>query len=134
MLRIDIATIPTESQRYKTLGDYYAKYSGGLIFDVVAVSDMGNRYYEFLIALHEVVEMCLCQKRGIKEEDITAFDVAFDKDGEPGDDPRAPYFKEHQFATTLEKMMCAELGIDWDVYNQFCDQFFKSTYDNSKVA
>jgi hypothetical protein len=35
---------------------------------------------------------------------------------EPGDDPRAPYYREHQFASGMERLMAAELGIDWQQY------------------
>jgi len=36
--------------------------------------------------------------------------------GEPGDDPRAPYYREHQFASGMERLMAAELGVDWQQY------------------
>jgi hypothetical protein len=37
---------------------------------------------------------------------------------EPGDDPRAPYYKEHFFATNIERMIAHEMGIDWNEYSQ----------------
>lgn len=37
---------------------------------------------------------------------------------EAGDDPKAPYRKEHQFATMVEKAVCHELGINWDKYDK----------------
>lgn len=88
----------------------------------IRVSDMGNEDYESLVALHELVEVLLCQKRGITTEEVDAFDKAFEAarpDGnndEPGDDPKAPYKKEHFFATNIEKLMSAELGVDWTAY------------------
>ena len=33
-------------------------------------------------------------------------------DAEPGDDPRAPYRREHRFAMLMEMLMAHELGID----------------------
>lgn len=38
------------------------------------------------------------------------------RDREPGDDPAAPYFEGHQFATKIEKLTARELGVDWKVY------------------
>lgn len=35
---------------------------------------------------------------------------------EPGDDPEAPYFEGHQFATKIEKQIARELGVEWKVY------------------
>jgi hypothetical protein len=120
-MEIVIMTIPHKEQRYETVGDYWKGLGGST---QIRVSDMDNADYEFLVALHELVEQKLCEKRGIKEEDITAFDIEFennraeDDDSEPGDDPMAPYKKEHLFATGIEKLVAAELGIDWKTYDE----------------
>ena len=36
---------------------------------------------------------------------------------EAGFDPRAPYVKEHAFATDIEKQLAKELGATWDTYD-----------------
>lgn len=83
---------------------------------------MGNTDYESLVALHELIEVLLCKKRGITTEEVDAFDKAFeanresDNDDEPGDDPSAPYRREHFFATNIECLMSAELGVDFKTY------------------
>lgn len=86
---------------------------------------MEDCYKEFLVALHEQIEYFLCRMRGIKEEDITNFDLEYearreagDLTSEPGDDPLAPYNKEHVFATSIEKIVCKELGINWEEYEK----------------
>ena len=85
---------------------------------------MGNEDYEFLVAVHELIEQYLCKKRNIKEPDISAFDIEFEKnrqpgnEDEPGDDPSAPYRKEHFFATSIERLIAAELGVDWQEYDK----------------
>jgi hypothetical protein len=84
---------------------------------------MRNPDYEFLIALHELVEQALQIKRKIPEESITKFDTEFTEDGDPGDSPESPYFQEHQFATKIEYMMLKELGLDESEYNKFLDKF-----------
>jgi len=120
MLDIEIGTIPHATQRYPTVGDYFKDEE----IDVVHISDMGNRKYEFLVAVHELVEMFLCQERGIAEEDITAFDIEYEAKrpegdfSEPGNDPTAPYYKEHQFATYVEKQLADQLGVDWEEYDK----------------
>lgn len=121
-MKIQIETIKHTDHRYETVGDYYDCFGHTFI----EVSEMSNPDYEFLVALHELVEYWLTKKRGIKEEDITAFDVMFEKereegkhtlDEEPGFDPRAPYLKEHTFATEIEKQVANEIGIDWEAYD-----------------
>jgi len=123
-LRISIETIPHQDQRYETCGDWYIGPDDTIH---IKVSDMGNADYEFLVALHELCEFWLCNKRGITDEQITAFDKKFEEDRaaglhgddeEPGDDPNAPYRREHFFATIIERMLAHELGVDWAEYNE----------------
>ncbi len=120
MLDIHIKTIPHAQQRYETTGDYWDEF--GVVN--VRVSDMGNDDYAMLVAIHELVELWLTRRRGIKEADITAFDVAFEAnrpagdESEPGDAPDAPYQNEHNFATAVERMVCAALGVKWADYER----------------
>jgi len=120
-MNILIKTIPHAEHRYETVGDWWFEPCGDL---QIRVSDMGNDDYEILVALHELVEVILCKKHGVKPEDVDAFDKAFeaaraeDNDEEPGDQPDAPYRKEHLFATGIEKLLAAELGVDWKTYDK----------------
>ena len=108
-----------KDQRYETCGDYY-KDGKAWIFSI----SQTNIDYEFLILMHELTEWYLTQKRGIKEKDITKFDLWHleeNLDGEPGNHKDAPYRKEHQFATKIEKLICKELGINWYKYDKIID-------------
>lgn len=108
-------------QRYDTVGDWFFTTRRNL---VVHVSDMQNEKYHFLVGLHEYIEAMLCHFRDIKEQDVTDFDLAFEAQrpagntDEPGDSPLAPYNKEHQFATKIERMVAEELGVSWDDYDK----------------
>lgn len=122
MKNIVIKTIPQSEHRYPTVGDYWRDPDGTL---QIRVSEMGNTDYEALVALHELIEIILTEKKGIKEEDIMAFDVQFEKereeglhseDAEPGEDPKSPYRKEHVLAECLERVVGNELGVIWDDY------------------
>lgn len=131
MKKIIIKTIPDDHQRYNTVGDYYTDENGNRIF---AVSDMDNWKYEFLVVLHELVESALCQDRKISDKQIDEFDIDFEEKREdnpdvgfPGDDPTAPYFKEHQFATRIEKMMAEELNVDWNKYDGLIAKLDRNT-------
>lgn len=119
---IDVKVIPHNQQRYETVGDWYFNPDNNRL--TIRVSAMRDRKYEFLVALHEQVESMLCLERGICEKEITLFDMAFEakreagNTDEPGDDPAAPYRKEHFFATSIERLAAAELGVDWRKYEE----------------
>jgi len=123
MLDIKMRTINHDEHPYPTVGNYADTQTGGRL---ITVSGMANEDYEFLVALHELIESQLCKKRGITNEDINAFDIQFEKereegkhkdDEEPGFDPKAPYVREHTLATRIEKMVAKELGVDWTAYD-----------------
>ncbi len=113
-MRIVIDSVPIEHMRYSTLGDYWEE--GDTLF--IEVADYGDDDFSFLVAVHELVEAYLTKKRGIREEDITSFDMSVPEDDEPGDNPQAPYQNEHNFATGIERLMCAVLGRTWSDYTE----------------
>lgn len=124
-MEIHIKTIPHNAHRFETVGDYWYDETGVL---QVRISDMGNEFYEKMVAIHELVEEALTKKRGLMEPDILAFDQYYEKrreqglvpeDSEPGFDNNAPYLKEHTIATSVEMMMCAMSGESWSDYDRF---------------
>lgn len=122
---MNIETIPHDQQRYETCGDYWEDENG---IEQIRVSEMVDWRYEVLVAIHEIVEMALAKHRRIDEAAITEFDIKFEESkskglvsGEAGDNPNAPYRREHFFATNLERLFSAELGVDWTEYERFVD-------------
>ncbi len=119
-MNINIQTIPHSEQRYQTSGDYWIDSYG--VWQI-RVSEMGNWKFELAVAIHELWEQALCLDRGIKEEDITAFDINFEMNKpeinfvEPGDDLNAPYRKEHCSATGIERIFISEIGENWRDYD-----------------
>lgn len=122
--RINVSVIPHSEQRYPTVGDWIYNEPTGYLD--IRVSQMSDPRYCFLVARHELDEAMLCIDRGITEKEVTAFDLWYEKrremgdtecQGECGNHPNAPYRAEHFFATTAERMMAAELGIDWEKYD-----------------
>jgi hypothetical protein len=89
-------------------GDWYIASDGVLVIKVTG--DVLARE-GFLYALHELIEAFLCLDRGISQQSVDAFDARFNGDGEPGDDPRAPYRQEHRFACLVEHLVAHELGM-----------------------
>lgn len=117
---ITIKIIPHSAQRYNTVGDWQFDAVGNV---VLTVSDMGDWKKELLVAFHEMIEVMLCKDRGISQELVDKFDMDYEANrsewdvaSEPGDAGGAPYRKEHFFATSLERLLAAELNVDWGQY------------------
>jgi hypothetical protein len=136
-------TIPHEQQRYPTTGDWrfmryrdmsHPELSSDSLY--VHVSKMPDERYEQLVAVHEIIEALLCKQAGISEESVSEYDNAYEaaresdsvrhqqascgciptEISEPGDDIHAPYYRQHQIATGIERILAAELGVDWNAY------------------
>lgn len=90
----------------------------------ITVSELSDWRYECLIAVHELVEVLQCQNDGVTQEVVDRFDMEYEKnrpegdDSEPGDDPNAPYKKQHFFATNIEALLSDKLGVDWKPYEK----------------
>lgn len=118
---IKIEFIPHETQRYPTVGDWYWSDASKSEL-IVRVSIMGDWRSEFAVAVHEAFEALACQSVGIEEEDVTAFDLEFEKEreagvhdenAEPGSDPRAPYLMQHEKATVIESLVTEFTDLRW---------------------
>jgi len=117
-----ISQVPHRKQRYETVGDWIPGRPAE-----IRVSKMKDQRYVFLVALHEIIEYELCKKNGISDNEVVAFDVNFEAErrrnmhpveAEPGNDPRAPYRDEHDFATMIEMMVAQKLGVKWSAYEK----------------
>ena len=141
-MKIVIETIAHKHQRYPTTGDWWialAQDDRGLPLSQeelhIRVSDMGDWRYEALVGIHEAIEAVLCLDRKVDPKLVDNFDIAYEKardDGhefvhgsclltessEPGDDIHAPYYKQHQIATGVERILAAEMGVDWNAYEK----------------
>jgi hypothetical protein len=120
--RFVVRVVPHRSQRYETVGDWVP---GSPV--EIRVSKMRDERYVFLVALHELVEFELCRMHGVRDPDVVRFDRDFEAERacglhsaceEPGDDRRAPYRKEHAFATMIERLVAQKLGVRWSAYEE----------------
>lgn len=119
-MKIIIETVPHASHPYPTVGDWRRDSDGTLRIKVS--EEIGDKF-ALLVALHELIEVTLCEDRGITCDQVDKFDTEYEKnrpegdESEPGDSPDAPYRKEHFFASSIERLMAAELGVDWEKYD-----------------
>jgi hypothetical protein len=118
-MKFSIEVIPHKDQRYETAGDWF--WTGDNL--TIKVSDMGDWRYNATVAVHELIEALLCKHDGISQDAVDEFDIDFEKNrtqddtSEPGDDPAAPYHRQHCLATSVERMLIAELQVPWQIYD-----------------
>ena len=124
-LLLKIELIPHEEQRYKTAGDWWIDVEEVIH---IAVSDTGLRIDALLIGIHEAIEAILCREHGVEGADVDAFDIEFNRTHdlfeEPGEDPKAPYLREHAMACVVERLMALETGLVWREYEGRVDALF----------
>ena len=132
-MNISIKVIPHSEQRYETCGDWWFSENGDL---EIRVSEMGDWRYSALVAFHELAEVLISKHRGIKTEDVDAFDVKFEeerkaglhaKEDEPGDDENCPIVVPHSMATALERGLSVMLDVSWDKYDKAVIALDKTT-------
>ncbi len=121
---IVLRTINHKDQRYETVGDWL-KHLGRV---EIRTSKLSCWELEFLILVHELVEWGLCKKAGITQDEVDVFDKAHEKEQdevELGDLRAAPYTKQHGLATSVERMLAAELGIVWSEYEEELNELMR---------
>ena len=105
--------IKHKQQRYNTAGDYLKI---GKRWNL-CVSRLEKPEYELAVLIHELYEFFTTDRDGIKEKDITKFDIeSGHKD--PGTLKGAPYHKQHMDATKIERLVIRLLGEDWEEYDK----------------
>lgn len=110
--------IPTAKHRYPTIGDYWIDPAGILQF---RISEELSPKAQQLCLIHEMAEAFMCLSDGVTFESIDKFDKAFEasraaETDEPGDDPAAPYRRQHRRAENLERLLADYLEVHWGDY------------------
>lgn len=124
---LEFKIIGHRKQRYDTVGDYYKKKNHWRF----SISWFPDKRYSIALFLHEVIEFFLCRAAGITVLTIDNFDIIYEntrKSGiapcgcrhleEPGNDPHAPYYAQHQVASVCERLIVEGMGIKWDDYER----------------
>jgi hypothetical protein len=114
-LVVRLRLVPEDQQRYPTAGDWL--WSGGTLeIRVSREIDQDDTRYTVLLFIHELIEALLCRGAGITGAQVDAFDLSRPGDDEPGDDPAAPYHRQHVAAEAAERALAEHLGVDWQQY------------------
>ena len=121
-MKIIIETIPHKDQRYPTVGDW--QFLGDEL--LIRVSEMGDWKKEALVGIHELVEALLCKSRGITQEEVDKFDMAYKgADMDPGGDIHAPYHSQHLIAGDFEAWLQKDLSVDEEDYENAIDKLYQ---------
>ena len=122
-MKITIETIPHSEQRYPTVGDW--QFLGDDL--LIRVSNMEDWKKEALVGIHELVEALLCKSRGITQEEVDKFDMAYTgEDMDPGNNYSSPYFPQHHMACLVEKLFQELLAVDEEDYEAAIDLLYNS--------
>ena len=108
---ITVNIIDHEDQWYDTVGDW--RFDSDYNHLTVTVSRTTEESI-ILVAIHEIIEAILCRLNGVSEEVVDAFDMANIDHPDPGSIPGCPYYREHMFATMIERAMAAEMQVNWE--------------------
>lgn len=119
-MNIHVRVIPRNQMRPEVDGaDWYFDQNRDL---QVRICPMSDWRFEAALILHELSEALLCKHDGVSQNDVDAFDRAFDAahadDVEAGDDPQAPYRVQHGMATAIERIFMAHCRADWKAYDE----------------
>jgi hypothetical protein len=109
MNRITIVFIPEDEMRYRTDGDWQFGSDGSL---EIRVNSTLPEDEQWAVTLHKLAEALLCRQRGITQEVVDAWNLEWEqweRVGEPGENRRAPYHREHMFASALETLFTLAL-------------------------
>lgn len=115
--------IPHNQQRYNTVGDWQFEAPNSVRGKVlhVRVSQTGNDKANAAIAIHEIIEALLCLFQGVSFADVDSYD--FHNEGTAGtdclsDNPKSPYFSQHNDALAIEYLFSRLLDLDWREYDE----------------
>lgn len=131
-MKIIIESIPHSQQAYETCGDWRWTPDGTLHIRVS--EEMGAKSCSAVI-LHELFEvLALCKgdelpktERDLLTEKVDCFDKNWNGDleaDEPGDDPKAPYHREHSLSTAVERIAVSEFGMSWKEHEKNVEKLF----------
>jgi hypothetical protein len=110
--------------RYDTVGDWeFVEGEDGNI--IVSVASTDDEKTNELVAIHELVEAVLCKHAGVRQEDVNNFDLSHLDEDEPGLNPNAPYYIQHLIATSVEMLLAAAMGVDWNAHEYRLEQLIK---------
>lgn len=132
---IHVEFIEHSAQDYPTVGNWQLKGNAIKVL-LISVSKTKTPLYQYLVAIHELVEALACCVCGVTQQDVDDFDLEWERrvtgqviaaDQEPGDSLLAPYHRQHQLASLVERTVAFFLGVDWADYESEITALWNTT-------
>jgi hypothetical protein len=109
-----------------TVADWYFDENGDCQVRVEHLSDWRR---EVALAFHEAGEAVMCKHSGVTVEEVDKFDRPFEEahDGvtNVGDKQGAPYRRQHNAATAMERILTGFFDICWEDYDMEVGEYGK---------
>jgi ribosomal protein S18 acetylase RimI-like enzyme len=123
---ISLKIIPQNKMRYPDLGDWFDSKN---VWEI-RVPELWDIDIEFSLLVHEIIERYLIMKQGYSVSYIDNWIKENLKDDykQGAMTKGAPQKKAHIFATKIEKMICAHLGVNWRKSQRRQDKYLKELY------
>ena len=115
-MNVQMNVIPHQQQRYDTAGDWWLDVERDTL--KINISFLGDWKMEACLGIHELIEAIRCMADRVDQTLVDQWDLNFKGKGEPGDDPNAPYHRQHVQASIVERTLARQLGVDWSKYEQ----------------
>ncbi len=128
---IEVKVISHSTQRYDTWADWTFDGSGKLTISTSELPQPDWRY-DYLSAIHELLEATVCRHMGITQAQVDAFDVDYEArrmrgewyaacgcriTDDPGSDKHAPYLLAHKYAESVEYGLARLLDVKSEEYD-----------------
>ena len=113
MKKIVIEVIPYKKMYMEYFGDFYWEKDGTL---QIRVAQYPNEIQDVGTIVHEFLEAWKLKVKGVSVKDVEMFDKEHEDHDDPGCLKDAPYHKEHMESLYIEKIICKQMGFDWNTY------------------
>lgn len=128
-MRTFLEIVPPQDMRYPSVADWRWDLAEKAL--LITIVDLVPEVYREALFQHEQYEARLCLLLGISQEEVDAYDRAYEaardtytapcgcsttRTSEPGDDIHCPYYGPHQDATVVEHLTISRLRENWTEY------------------
>ncbi len=120
-MNIEGHPVPLSDIRAKNAGDWKTAEHEIVVKMAQSLTDDE----QLLVFVHELVEARLCQRTGVTDDQVTAWDEAHLDAEEPGEISGAPYREAHARALEVERHLAEVLKVDWHAYEERLHALFK---------
>jgi hypothetical protein len=121
-MNINIQTVPNDQIKLRmgfTGADWWWEKG---VLQIRVAEEIENQHEIACLITHEISEALLCFYMSVPQSEVDAFDKEYQEthqvDLNAGDESRAPYRVQHNWATAIERIMAGALDVKWAEYDK----------------